>query len=114
MHRDGGRWWDVIGPQIERRVASEVGQMSDRLAHLLARTALEATAGRELLRSFAGAVMTDGNPANKEAAEQAVNQWRDRAWKRAAQDLRKPSAELRELIGLSTGGMRGGEESGDS
>src|SRR5690349_11835177 len=39
----------MLGPAVESVVKREVGRMSDRLAHLLARTALESATARRLI-----------------------------------------------------------------
>lgn len=98
MHRDSERWWDVLGAQVERRIKAEVGGMSNRLAHLLARSALEATAGRELLRLEMTDRRADGSQENVQSAEQEVNALREIAWKYAVRDLKKPSQGIRELL----------------
>lgn len=102
MHRDTGRWWDLFGPSVEARIRAEVGGMSNRLAHLLARTALESAADREMLRrKIAAELVTSGYSADE--AQQMAQREKDRAWNYAVNDLKKPSAGVRELLGLGGG-----------
>lgn len=74
--------------------------MSNRLSHLLARTALEATAGREMQRRNL-VVQAARDVGDQQQAEQIVNTIREQAWRYAVSDLKKPSAGVREILGLA-------------
>lgn len=83
----------LLGPAIEGVVKREVGRMSDRLAHLLARTALEAATARRLVFQILVRQFT---------AEEArrLNQ---AAWTGSVDSLRKPAQGLQELLGPRDG-----------
>ena len=83
----------LLGPAIEGVVKREVGRMSDRLAHLLARTALEAATARRLVFQILVRQFT---------AEEArrLNQ---AAWTGSVDSLRKPAQGLQELLGHRDG-----------
>jgi hypothetical protein len=68
--------------------------MSDRLAHLLARTALEAATARRLVFQLLAHSLT---PAEAPRLNQA-------AWTGSVDALRKPAQGLRELLGPWDGG----------
>jgi hypothetical protein len=79
----------LLGPAVEGVVKREVGRMSDRLAHLIARTALEsATARRLVFQILARQLTTD--------EARRLNQ---AAWTGSVDSLRKPSEGLREILG---------------
>jgi len=83
----------LLGPAIEGVVKREVGRMSDRLAHLLARTALEAATARRLVFQILVRQFT---------AEEArrLNQ---AAWTGSVDSLRKPAQGLQALLGPRDG-----------
>lgn len=89
MHSQSERFWDVAGAQLERRIKTEVSSLGDRLARLMARTALEAASTRELV--------TTDLLARHDREE--VKVWREAAWKRAVDGVRKPSRAVAELLG---------------
>ena len=78
----------LLGPAVEGVVKREVGRMSDRLAHLIARTALESATARRLVFQILVRQLT---------AEEArrLNQ---AAWTGSVDSLRKPSEGLREIL----------------
>ena len=79
----------LLGPAVQGVVKREVGRMSDRLAHLLARTALESATTRQLVFQLLVRSLT---------AEEArrLNQ---AAWTNSVDSLRKPAQGLQELLG---------------
>jgi hypothetical protein len=78
----------LLGPAVEGVVKREVGRMSDRLAHLLARTALEAATARRLVFQLLTRHLT---PEEARRLNQA-------AWTSSVDSLRKPAQGLRELL----------------
>ena len=83
----------LLGPAVQGVVKREVGRMSDRLAHLLARTALESATTRRLVFQLLVRSLT---------AEEArrLNQ---AAWTNSVDSLRKPAQGLQELLGPRDG-----------
>jgi hypothetical protein len=77
----------LLGPALESVVKRQVGRMSDRLAHLVARTALEAATTRRLVFQLLARHLT-----TEEARR--LNQ---AAWTGSVDSLRKPAQGLREL-----------------
>jgi hypothetical protein len=79
----------LLGPAVEAAMKREVGRMSDRLAHLLARAALESASTRRLVFQILARQLT---------AEDArrLNQ---AAWTSSVDSLRKPAEGLREILG---------------
>lgn len=113
MHKDTGRWYDLFGPAIENRISREMQGMSNRLAHLLARTALESTASREMLTRFMLADMvgpTGVYSGQQDKAVTAVKQVREQSWNHAVKDLKKPSEGVREILGTPAGETRNESE----
>ncbi len=79
----------LLGPAVEGAVKREVGRMSDRLAHLIARTALEsATARRLVFQLLIRQLTTD--------EARRLNQ---SAWTGSVDALRKPAEGLQEILG---------------
>lgn len=80
---------DILLPAVRGAVRRELARMSDRLARLMARSALESAAGRralyQLLVSEFGA---DGAAGINRAA-----------WERSVESLKKPAEGLREILG---------------
>ena len=83
----------LLGLAVQGVVKREVGRMSDRLAHLLARTALEAATARRLVFQLLTRHLT---PEEARRLNQA-------AWTGSVDSLRKPAQGLRELLGPSDG-----------
>lgn len=81
---------------LERLVKSEMGKMSGRLASLLARTALEATATRALQLRVLGLQVND---------QQEVTRLKDSAWKAAVGSLKDPTPALRESLDALVSGV---------
>lgn len=80
---------ELLLPSVRAAVRREVGRMSDRLSHLMARSALESAADRRalyqiLVREF----------GQEQAAE--INR---RAWAQSVESLKKPAEGLREILG---------------
>lgn len=100
MHRDTGRWYDLFGPAVEAVIIREIRSMSNRLSTLTARTALEATAAREMVRNELMLTYAQMYPdATPEEVRERVNAVRERAWSHAVADLKKPAQGVREIIG---------------
>lgn len=89
----GGIGAEVILPQVRSAVRREVGRMSDRLAHLLARSALESATGRRLLFQLLA----------EEIGREDANQRNRSAWSASVESLRKPAEGLREILGERDG-----------
>lgn len=83
---------ELLLPAVRGAVRREVRRMSDRLAVLLARSALDSSAERRALYQL---LVAEFGP--DEAAE--INR---RAWMRAVADLRSPSQGLREILADET------------
>ncbi len=79
----------LLGPAVEGAVKREVGRMSDRLAHLIARAALESATARRLVFQLLVRQLT-----TEEARR--LNQ---AAWTGSVDSLRKPAEGLREILG---------------
>jgi hypothetical protein len=78
----------LLGPAVEATVKREVGRMSDRLAHLIARTALESATARRLVFQLL---------ARSLGADEArrLNQ---ASWTGSVDSLRKPAEGLRDIL----------------
>ena len=83
---------DLLTPIIEAAVRREVGRMSERLARLLARTALEAASTRRIVYNQLIRQGVDAETAK------AIN---DQSWQRSVESLNKPLAAVDELIRAS-------------
>ena len=83
----------LLGPAVEGVVKREVGRMSDRLAHLIARTALESATARRLVFQ----ILVRHLPVEE---ARRLNQ---AAWLGSVDALRKPSEGLREILGPREG-----------
>jgi len=79
----------LLGPAVQGVVKREVGRMSDRLAHLIARTALESATSRRLVFQLLARSLT---PDEARKLNQA-------AWTSSVDSLRKPAEGLREILG---------------
>ena len=83
---------DLLTPIIEAAVRREVGRMSERLARLLARTALEAASTRRIVYNQLIRQGVDAETAK------AIN---DQSWQRSVESLSKPLAAIDELLRTS-------------
>ena len=83
----------LLSPAVQGVVKREVGRMSDRLAHLMARTALESATARRLVFQLLVRQFT-----TEEARR--LNQ---AAWTGSVDSLRKPTQGLREILGPREG-----------
>jgi len=79
----------LLGPAVEGVVKREVGRMSDRLAHLLARTALEASTARRLVFQLLA----------RHLSIEEARRLNQAAWTSSVDSLRKPAEGLREILG---------------
>lgn len=79
---------ELLVPVVEAAVHREVAQMTSRLARLLARGTLEAAASRRLTFN----VLLQG------AEPRHAREINDLAWQRSVESLRKPLAELDEIL----------------
>ncbi len=79
----------LLGPAVEGVVKREVGRMSDRLAHLIARTALESATGRRLVFQVLA----------RQLSTEEARRLNQAAWAGSVDSLRKPSQGLREILG---------------
>lgn len=84
--------WDIVGIRIEDAVRKEVGKMSDRLAQLIVRSALESSATRALI--FNEYMQMAKTEAEREEVKKISNQ----AWTFAVDRLRKPVQAVKELL----------------
>ena len=79
----------LLGPAVEGVVKREVGRMSDRLARLIARTALESATGRRLVFQVLA----------RQLSTEEARRLNQAAWAGSVDSLRKPSEGLREILG---------------
>jgi hypothetical protein len=79
----------LLGPAVETAIKRAVGRMSDRLAHLLARTALESASARRLVFQILVRQLTTEEARHLNQA----------AWTSSVDSLRKPAEGLREILG---------------
>jgi len=93
---------DMAGARIEATVKREVGAMSDRLANLMVRGALEATATRGMVFNYlmqqAQATSSPEKPGEVQARQEGVKKANSQAWTYAVDRLRSPVAAVRELL----------------
>jgi hypothetical protein len=85
----GGIGAEMLVPAVRTAVRREVERMSDRLAHLLVRSALESAAARRVVLQ-----VLVGELGREEAL--AVN---DAAWTGSVESLKRPARGLREILG---------------
>jgi hypothetical protein len=78
----------LLGPAVEGVVRREVSRMSDRLAHLIARTALESATARRLVFQLLVRQLTTDEARRLNQA----------AWTGSVDSLRKPVEGLREIL----------------
>ncbi len=83
----------LLGPAVEGVVKREVGRMSDRLAHLIARTALESATTRRLVFQLLA----------RQLSVEEARRLNQAAWTSAVDSLRKPAEGLKELLGPREG-----------
>lgn len=84
--------WDVVGIRVEDAVRKEVGRMSDRLAQLIVRGTLEATATRALI--FNDRMQQATSDEGREDVKRANTQ----AWSYAVDRLKTPVQAVKELL----------------
>lgn len=89
LERAESDWWAYAGARVSQVVREEVRGMSDRIAVMMARTAIEAGMSRNLLTASLA----------EEKSREVVQDWVSRAEVAAVDRLRKPSQGVRELIG---------------
>ncbi len=94
---------EVVVPAVRASVRREVGRMGDRLAHLLARSALESAAARRVAFQLLA----------EELGVEEANRRNKAAWKGSVESLKKPAEGLREILEEGTprdgaGGSAGG------
>lgn len=80
---------ELLLPAVRAAVRREVGRMSDRLSHLMARSALESAADRRALFQVLVA----------EFGEEEARNINRQAWMQSVQAMKKPSEGLREVLG---------------
>ena len=78
----------MLLPAVRGAVRREVGRMSDRLAHLLARSALESATGRRLLFQLLA----------EEFGQEEANRRNRATWTAGVQSMKKPAEGLREIL----------------
>jgi hypothetical protein len=78
----------LLGPAVEGVVRREVSRMSDRLAHLIARTALESATARRLIFQLLVRQLTTDEARRLNQA----------AWTGSVDSLRKPAEGLQEIL----------------
>jgi hypothetical protein len=84
----GGVGAEVLVPAVRASVRREVGRMSDRLAQLLARSALESAAARRVVYQL---LVEELGPEDARRANEV-------AWTRSVESLKKPARGLREIL----------------
>jgi hypothetical protein len=84
----GGVGAEVLLPAVRASVRREVGRMGDRLAHLLARSALESAAARRVAFQLLA----------EELGVEEANRRNKAAWKGSVESLKKPAEGLREIL----------------
>jgi hypothetical protein len=80
---------DLLLPALQETIKKEVFRMSDRLANLMVRTALESSATRATL-------MYD---LNERYEKPWMSDVKKTSWKQAVDELQRPVEGLRELLG---------------
>ena len=82
---------ELVVPAVEAAVRREVAGMSDRLAQLQARTALESATARRLLFNL----LLESGYRPDEA--RGLN---DAAWQKSVESLKRPLEAIHELLGM--------------
>jgi hypothetical protein len=85
----GGVGAEILLPAVRGAVRREVGRMSDRLAQLMGRSALESATGRRLLFQLLA----------EEMGQEEANRRNRAAWTASVQSVKKPAEGLREILG---------------
>lgn len=85
---------DAAGARLERAVRQEIASMSDRLAGLTVRAALEAGAGRLMLYTTLA----------EQLGDDAARELERDSWSAARDRLRRPSQSVQELLSSAVGG----------
>lgn len=80
---------ELLLPSVRAAVRREVGKMSDRLSHLLARSALESAADRRALYQI----------LVREFGQEGAAEINRRAWGQSVESLKKPAEGLKEILG---------------
>ena len=80
---------ELLLPAVKGAVRREVAKMGDRLAHLMARSALESATGRRLLFQLLA----------EEIGRDEANLRNRSAWSSSVESLKKPAEGLREVLG---------------
>jgi hypothetical protein len=80
---------ELLLPAVRGAVRREVARMGDRLAHLMARSALEGATGRRLLFQLLA----------EEIGPEEANLRNRSAWTASVESLKKPAEGLREILG---------------
>lgn len=80
---------ELLLPAVKGAVRREVARMGDRLAHLMARSALESATGRRLLFQLLA----------EEIGRDEANLRNRSAWTASVESLKKPAEGLREVLG---------------
>jgi hypothetical protein len=82
---------ELVVPALEAAINRASRQLGDRLANLLARTALEATTGRRMVLQLMMA----------EFGDDKARSMTESAWSSSLDTLKKPSEGVRELLGTA-------------
>jgi hypothetical protein len=86
---------NLLLAEVRQAVRNEVRAIGNRLAHLLARTALESIAGRRELF----------NLVSRQLDTKSAQVIREGSWKAAVDSLRRPLGELRDVLTSIDGDM---------
>lgn len=90
----------LLGPKLQATIKQEVRSMANRLAHLLARTALTTEANRQLIFQL----------LVKEFGSETAFRYRDKAWEGSVEGLKKPLKGLVDILKLTEPKSREGDE----
>ncbi len=91
---------ELLLPAVRATVRREVGRMSDRLSHLMARSALESAADRRALYQI----------LVKEFGQEQAREINRRSWVQSVESLKRPAEGLREILGERAGDDLGSED----
>ena len=91
---------EVLGPELKTTIKKEVRDMSDRLAHLIVRGALDAGSSKQLLFQL----------LVKEFGVEKARAFKNTAWRISLEELRRPTEGIAELL---DSGVRREMESAD-
>lgn len=84
---------ELLLPAVRSAVRREVAKMSDRLSHLMARSALESAADRRALYQI----------LVKEFGQEQAAEINRLSWTQSVESLKKPAEGLREILGERAG-----------